>query len=201
MQPGGSGVTGLSAGVAAVGGWALLLQREAQHNIARGAGGPRALRWLVWVAGCSMFRYIAWRCAAAGLCLPNHLSPCPTLPLPLRLPRQEGGIFSDIVGSPFYVAPEVLRRSYSKEADIWSCGVILYILLCGYPPFHGENEKRIFESIMQNQLDFKSEPWPKISGAYGGWVEKIFSARGNRHRRCQRERQRRAGRATGCCAT
>ena len=68
----------------------------------------------------------------------------------------------------------MLRRSYSKEADIWSCGVILYILLCGYPPFHGENEKRIFESIMQNQLDFKSEPWPKISGAYGGWVEQFF---------------------------
>lgn len=42
----------------------------------------------------------------------------------------------------------VLRRAYSKEADIWSCGVILYILLCGFPPFSGTNEKAIFRNVM-----------------------------------------------------
>nr|CAA89202.1 calcium-stimulated protein kinase [Chlamydomonas moewusii] len=76
---------------------------------------------------------------------------------------QEGQVFHDIVGSPFYVAPEVVRRSYGKEADIWSCGVILYILLCGYPPFHGDNETKIFEAIMNKSLDFQSDPWPKVS--------------------------------------
>lgn len=76
---------------------------------------------------------------------------------------QEGQIFTDIVGSAYYVAPEVLRRSYGKEADIWSCGVILYILLCGYPPFHGDNEKKIFESVMSKPLDFQTAPWPKIT--------------------------------------
>jgi len=60
-------------------------------------------------------------------------------------------------------ALQVLRRKYGKEADIWSCGVMLYILLSGMPPFYGDNEQQIFDSILRNKVDFDTDPWPKVS--------------------------------------
>lgn len=58
------------------------------------------------------------------------------------------------VGTPYYIAPEVLAKNYNLSCDIWSVGVIMYILLCGYPPFWGDTEKEIFSRIKQGEFDF-----------------------------------------------
>lgn len=67
-------------------------------------------------------------------------------------------------GTPGYVAPEVLRnKGYSKAVDMWSVGVITYILLCGFPPFYEENTAKLFETIMSASYDFPSPYWDDIS--------------------------------------
>ncbi|XVF27867.1 hypothetical protein REPUB_Repub14bG0146200 [Reevesia pubescens] len=88
---------------------------------------------------------------------------------------EEGKLYRNIVGSAYYVAPEVLKRSYGKEIDIWSAGVILYILLSGVPPFWAETEKGIFDAIAEGKLDFESQPWPSISESAKDLVRKMLT--------------------------
>ncbi|BFG29560.1 calcium-dependent protein kinase 2 [Prunus yedoensis var. nudiflora] len=88
---------------------------------------------------------------------------------------EEGKVYRDIVGSAYYVAPEVLKRRYGKEIDIWSAGVILYILLSGVPPFWAETEKGIFDAILEGEIDFASPPWPSISSSAKDLVRKMLT--------------------------
>ncbi|KAL9236927.1 hypothetical protein vseg_011539 [Gypsophila vaccaria] len=88
---------------------------------------------------------------------------------------EEGRVYRDLVGSAYYVAPEVLRRSYGKEMDIWSAGIILYILLCGVPPFWAETESGIFDAILNGGIDFYRDPWPSISSSAKDLVRKMLN--------------------------
>ncbi|KAK7316644.1 hypothetical protein RJT34_00259 [Clitoria ternatea] len=89
---------------------------------------------------------------------------------------KEGDTFKDIVGSAYYIAPEVLKRKYGPEVDIWSVGVMLYILLCGVPPFWAESEHGIFNAILRGHVDFTTDPWPSISPAAKDLVRNMLNS-------------------------
>ncbi|WMV11625.1 hypothetical protein MTR67_005010 [Solanum verrucosum] len=82
---------------------------------------------------------------------------------------------NDIVGSAYYVAPEVLHRSYSLEADIWSIGVITYILLCGSRPFWARTESGIFRSVLRSDPNFEDLPWPSVSPEAKDFVKRLLN--------------------------
>ncbi len=65
-------------------------------------------------------------------------------------------------GTPYYIAPEVIKKEYNNKCDIWSCGVILYILLVGKPPFDGKNSEEVFNKILSGKTD-KNKEWNKLS--------------------------------------
>ncbi|MBA0684125.1 hypothetical protein Goari_025728, partial [Gossypium aridum] len=86
-----------------------------------------------------------------------------------------GEEFRDIVGSAYYIAPEVLKKRYGPEADIWSIGVMLYILLSGVPPFWAESENGIFTAVLRGHVDFSTAPWPSISAQAKDLVKKMLA--------------------------
>ncbi|GMH29412.1 hypothetical protein Nepgr_031255 [Nepenthes gracilis] len=82
---------------------------------------------------------------------------------------------NDIVGSAYYVAPEVLHRSYGTEADMWSIGVIAYILLCGSRPFWARTESGIFRAVLKADPSFDELPWPSLSLDAVDFVKRLLN--------------------------
>lgn len=82
---------------------------------------------------------------------------------------------NDIVGSAYYVAPEVLHRAYGTEADVWSVGVIAYILLCGSRPFWARTESGIFRAVLKADPSFDETPWPSLSTEAKDFVKRLLN--------------------------
>ena len=72
-------------------------------------------------------------------------------------------MLNKFIGTSYYIAPEVIKENYNEKCDVWSCGIILYILLCGYPPFNGQSNADIFHHIKHSEPVFEGEEWTDIT--------------------------------------
>jgi len=96
------------------------------------------------------------------------------------LAKKSSDMMSMPCGTPGYVAPEILkRRKYHKEVDIWSLGVITYILLCGFPPFHddGNNLKNLYKQIRAGKYSFPEKYWNKVSDEAKKLIRKMLTVK------------------------
>lgn len=88
--------------------------------------------------------------------------------------QMESEPMKGVVGSSYYIAPEVLDGEYDLKCDIWSLGVLLYILLSGYLPFNGSDTNAVIKNIKEHDLKFLHKEWKNISEEGVDLVEKML---------------------------
>lgn len=86
-----------------------------------------------------------------------------------------GQILNEKLGTPYYIAPEVLQKAYTNKCDIWACGVILYLVLSGVPPFNGITDYDIMTKIKIGKFTFLDPIWETISDECKSFIEKLLT--------------------------
>ncbi|CAD8138169.1 unnamed protein product [Paramecium octaurelia] len=81
---------------------------------------------------------------------------------------------SQRIGTPYYIAPEVINKQYDKKCDVWSCGVILFIMLCGFPPFNGQSQQELYQRIQAGVYSFDEPEWKEISEDAKDLIKKML---------------------------
>ena len=89
------------------------------------------------------------------------------------------------IGTPFYIAPEVLNNFYNEKCDIWSCGVIMYILLCGSPPFYGDTDDEIYARVREGKFSLDGEEWDEISDEAKDLIKNLLKKDLNKRLSCE----------------
>merc|ERR1712166_1224204 len=90
-------------------------------------------------------------------------------------PFKAGQKLSETIGTPYYIAPEVLAKKYNKECDIWSLGVMTYIVLSGIPPFNGASDDDIMKAIKKGSFDFNNAVWKGISADAKDFITQLLT--------------------------
>ena len=78
-------------------------------------------------------------------------------------------------GTPYYISPEVLAGNYDLSCDLWSAGVMLYAMLCGYPPFYGDDNNEILAMVQKGKFDFDGEEWDDVSADAKDLINKLIT--------------------------
>jgi calcium-dependent protein kinase len=67
------------------------------------------------------------------------------------------------LGTPYYIAPEVLKKSYGEKCDIWSIAVMTYVLLCGSPPFFGQTDQDIMKAVRKGKVNYEDQGFSPLA--------------------------------------
>jgi len=79
------------------------------------------------------------------------------------------------LGTPYYIAPEVLAKSYGAKCDIWSCGVITYIILSGIPPFNGASDQEIMKKVKLGKFSFNDPVWKGVTEPCKDFITQLLT--------------------------
>ena len=82
---------------------------------------------------------------------------------------------TEVLGTPFYMAPEVIKKNYGSKCDIWSCGVMTCILVSGIPPFTGSDSNAIMECVCEGNISFDDEVWSDVSAECKDFITKLLT--------------------------
>ena len=91
-----------------------------------------------------------------------------------KILTDENALMNTKLGTPYYISPEILKGKYDKSCDMWSIGVIAFVLLTGEPPFNGKNAAALFKKIKTCDYEFSQEVWKTISADARRFITKTI---------------------------